>query len=170
MMWYRDAEAELATIAAAVQTQTPVRLDRLATLAGQLVASLKRSDELVVVALSNPAGSPLMTNLLNVAVVATKIGLGLGYHGRELERLALAGLVHDVGLFAVPQSLLTKAGRLTQDERTLIEQHPELGYDVVKRAGAEFLWLAQLSRQAHERINSQGYPNRLKGRQISEMA
>ncbi|MFO0706013.1 MAG: HD domain-containing protein [Nitrospira sp.] len=170
MIWYRDAEAELSTIAAAVQTQSPVQLGRLTALAGQLVASLKRSDELIVMALSNPAGSPLMTNLLNVAVVSTKIGLGLGYYGRELERLALAGLIHDIGLFAVPQSLLTKAGRLTQDERKLIEQHPELGYDVVERAGSEFVWLAQLVRQAHERINGQGYPNRLKGRQISEMA
>lgn len=170
MMWYRDAEAELATIAIAVQTQTPVRLDGLVALAGQLVASLKRSDELVVVALSNPAGSPLMTNLMNVAVLSTKIGMGLGYYGRELERLALAGLIHDIGLFAVPQSLLTKAGRLTQDERMLIEQHPDLGYDVVNRAGAEYVWLAQVVRQAHERINGQGYPNRLKGRQIGEMA
>ncbi|MGA6829002.1 HD-GYP domain-containing protein [Nitrospira sp. NS4] len=111
-----------------------------------------------------------MTNLLNVAIVTTKMGMRLGYFGKELERLALAGLVHDVGLCAVPRSLVTKEGRLSPEERMVIEQHPELGYGVIKRVGPEYLWLAQLVRQAHERTNGLGYPNRLKGRQISEMA
>jgi hypothetical protein len=170
MTWYRDAEAELTFVASAIQSQRSIQLDRLEILAASLVASLKRSDELIVMALSSPSGSPLLTNLVNVAVVATKVGMGLGYYGRELERLALAGLVHDIGLFAVPQSLLTKAGRLTADERTLIEQHPELGYEAIKRSGPDYTWLAELIRQAHERTNGLGYPNRLKGRQVSEMA
>jgi len=170
MTWYRDAEAELTLVASAIQSQRSIQLDRLEISAASLVASLKRSDELIVMALSSPSGSPLLTNLLNVAVVATKVGMGLGYYGRELERLALAGLVHDIGLFAVPQSLLTQAGRLTADERTLIEQHPELGYEAIKRSGSDHTWLAELIRQAHERTNGLGYPNRLKGRQISEMA
>ncbi|WP_121990616.1 HD-GYP domain-containing protein [Nitrospira lenta] len=170
MTWYRDAEAELTLVASAIQSQRTIELDRLEAIAMALVASLKRSDELIVMALSSPSGSPLLTNLLNVAVVSTKVGMGLGYYGRELERLALAGLLHDIGLFAVPQSLVTKAGRLSADERTLIEQHPELGYEAIKRSGAGYAWLAELIRQAHERTNGLGYPNRLKGRQISEMA
>lgn len=170
MNWYRETEAELLELAAAVQSQRPIRLGRLESSAKELVSLLKRNDELIVEALSNPPGSPLITNLLNVAILGTKVGIGLGYYGKELERLALAGLVHDIGLFAVPQSLVTKTGRLTQDERMLIEQHPELGYQVIHRAGEEYEWLAQVTRQAHERSNGQGYPNRLKGRQISEMA
>lgn len=170
MTWYRDAEAELGLVAAAIQSQRNVQVERLEVLAAELVVSLQRSDELIVMALSSPSGSQLVTNLVNVAIVATKVGMGLGYYGRELERLALGALVHDIGLFAVPQSLVTKAGRLTPDERTLIEQHPELGCDAIKRAGTEYVWLAQLIRQAHERTNGLGYPNRLKGRQISEMA
>jgi hypothetical protein len=84
--------------------------------------------------------------------------------------LALAGFVHDIGLFAVPKPLITKAGRLTQEERALIERHPELGYQVLEQCGPASHWLAQLTRQAHERFNGQGYPNRLTGREISEMA
>lgn len=170
MTWYRETEEELTRLASAIQCQGPIRLDRLTSLSMDLVASLKRNDELIVMALSSPAGAPLMTNLLNVSIVATKVGMRLGYFGKELERLALAGLVHDVGLCVVPQSLVTKEGLLTPDERMVIEQHPELGYEVIKRAGPEYLWLAQLVRHAHERANGLGYPNRLKGRQISEMA
>ncbi|MDD1762981.1 MAG: HD domain-containing protein, partial [Methanothrix sp.] len=170
MNWYREAERELADAASAIQSQRPLRMERLEALATALVLSLKHNDELIVEALSSPAGSPLITNLINVGILGSKVGIGLGYYGKELERLALAGLVHDIGLLAVPQSLVTKAGRLTHDERVLIEQHPELGYQVIHRAGEEYHWLAQLTRQAHERCNGHGYPNRLKGRQISEMA
>src|SRR4051794_19699763 len=170
MSWYRDAETELIEVAEAVQSQRSVGIERLEALAAQLVSALKQNDELIVEALSGPSGSPLVTNLMNVAILGTKVGIGLGYYGKELERLALAGLVHDIGLFAVPQSLVTKAGRLTHDERTLIEQHPELGYQVICRGKSDYQWLAQLVRQAHERFNGKGYPNKLKGRHISEMA
>jgi uncharacterized protein YwbE len=98
------------------------------------------------------------------------VGIGLGYYGKELHRLTLAGLVHDIGLFAVPHSVVTKAGRLTHEERTLIEQHPELGYQVIHKQGADWEWLAQVVRQAHERWSGQGYPSHLKGRNISEFA
>lgn len=170
MNWYREAERELTEVAAAVQSQRPFAMERIEALGASLVSSLRQSDELVVHALSGPTGSPLVTNLLNVGILGTKVGTGLGYYGEELDRLAFAGLVHDIGLFAVPQSLVTKTGRLTPEERTIIEQHPELGYQLVHRMGASYQWLAKLIREAHERFNGQGYPNRLKGRQISEIA
>ncbi len=170
MNWYREAERELAEVASSVQSQRPFELHRLETLATDLVSSLQRNDELVVEALSGPTGPPLITNLINVGILGARVGIGLGYFGKELGSLALAGLVHDIGLFAVPESLVLKPGRLTRDERSLIERHPELGCRVVERVGTRYHWLAQLIRQAHERYNGQGYPNRLKGRQISEMA
>ncbi len=170
MNWYREAERELTEVAAAIQSQRPFRMERIEALGAGLVSSLRQSDELVVYALSGPAGSPLVTNLLNVGILGSKVGTGLGYYGEELDRLAFAGLVHDIGLFAVPQSLITKTGRLTPEERMMIEQHPDLGYQLVHRMGASYQWLAKVIREAHERYNGQGYPNRLKGRQISEMA
>lgn len=168
--WYRIAQEQLTGVALAVQRQDELDLEALSALATGMAEALKRSDQLLVQAMSGPAGPPLITNLVNVAILATKVGAGLGYHGKELERLTFAGLLHDIGLFAVPQSLITKSGRLTHDERTLIEQHPELGYEAIRKAGQKYDWLAQVVRQAHERWNGQGYPNKLKGRQISEFA
>src|SRR4026208_843826 len=168
--WYRRAEERLTTVALAVQRQEQLDLEGLSVLAVEISDALKRNDQLLVQAMSGPAGSPLITNLVNVGILATKVGSRLGYHGNELEQLAFAGLLHDLGLFAVPQSLITKSGRLTQDERTLIEQHPELGYQTIRKAGEKYDWLAQVVRQAHERWNGQGYPNKLKERQISEIA
>lgn len=148
---YRQAEELLAKLAASVQRQDAVDLAELAQLADGIVESVQGSDQLVVEALSSPAGPPLVTNLINVGILATKVGIGLGYYGVDLHRLALAGLVHDIGIFAVPQQLLTKIGRLTAEERTLVEQHPRLGSDVIRQAGPDYAWLAEVVLQAHER-------------------
>jgi hypothetical protein len=168
--WYRIAQEQLTGVALAVQRQEELDMEALSALATGLADALKKTDQLLVQAMSGPAGPPLITNLVNVAILATKVGTGLGYHGKELEQLTFAGLLHDIGLFAVPQSVITKSGRLTHDERTLVEQHPELGYEAIRKAGPKYDWLAQVVRQAHERWNGQGYPNKLKGRQISEYA
>ncbi|MHC9061206.1 HD domain-containing phosphohydrolase [Nitrospira sp. CMX1] len=168
--WYERAIQTLDEAAVAVQGRHMVSIRSLEVLASDVVASLHKTDELVVEALSGPPGSPLLTNLLNVAILGTRVGIGLGYYGEDLHRLALAGLVHDIGLFSVPASLLNKRGRLTPEERTLIEQHPERGYEIILACDPAFQWLAQVTRQAHERWNGQGYPQGLKGRQIDEMA
>jgi HD-GYP domain-containing protein (c-di-GMP phosphodiesterase class II) len=155
---YRRAEQELTALASAVQRQDPLEIAGLWALAKDIAESIDRNDHLVVQALAGPSGSTLITNLVNVSILATKVGSGLGYYGQELQRLTLAGLVHDIGLFAVPPSVVTKSGRLSQEERTLIEQHPELGYQLVRKLGPEWDWLAQVVRQAHERWNGRGYP------------
>lgn len=168
--WHQIAQEQLTGVALAVQRQDALDLEPISTLATGIVEALESSDQLLVQAMSGPAGPPLITNLVNVGIVATKVGAGLGYHGKELERLTFAGLLHDIGLFAVPQSVISKSSRLTPDERLLIEQHPDLGAEAIRKAGPQYEWLAQVVRQAHERWNGQGYPNKLKGRQISEFA
>lgn len=168
--WYRTAVDQLTQVAAAIQRQESFNLNSVASLASEIVEAQCRGDELVVQALAGPSGSPLITNLINVGILAAKVGAGLGYQERDLERLALAGLVHDIGLLAVPQSLVTKPGRLTLEERLLIEQHPELGSQAVRKLGTTHDWLAEVVWQAHERWNGQGYPNKLKGSELNEFA
>lgn len=167
---YRRIEASLVQATVAVQRQECIDLAEVAHLAGTMVDAIHANDQLVVEALSSPPGPPLVINLVNVGILSTKVGIGLGYYGEELRRLALAGLVHDIGIFSVPQHLLTKSGRLTPDERAQVEQHPRLGRDVLERLGADYAWLAEVVLQAHERGMGQGYPNRLKGREINELA
>jgi len=167
---YRRTEDHLTSVASAIQRQDRIDLEGLSSLATEIADSVGHSDQLVVQALAGPGGPTLVTNLINVSILATKVGVGLGYYGEELRRLSLSGLVHDIGLFAVPQSVVTKSGRLSREERTLIEQHPELGYQVIRKVGHEWDWLAQVVRQAHERWNGQGYPNRIRGRDIHELA
>ena len=167
---YDRGEKALAALAVSIQRQDRIDMPALMALATDIGHSVEKSNHLVVRALEGPIGPSVITNLINVSILASRVGAGLGYYGQDLQRLTLAGLVHDIGLFAVPQSILTKPGRLTKDERSLIEQHPELGYQVIRRLGDEWEWLAEVVRHAHERWNGRGYPNHLKGREINELA
>src|SRR4029450_7897190 len=110
---YRRAEQELTSLASTIQRQDPLDMAVVSALAKDIADSIGRNDQLVVQALAGPSGSTLITNLVNVSILATKVGSGLGYYGQELQRLTLAGLVHDIGLFAVPQSGVAKAGGAT---------------------------------------------------------
>jgi len=164
------AQEEVSRLAETVRHHSVIRLEPLTKIAAGIVQSLQSSDRLVVQALSGANGSPLITNLVNVSILSTKLGTGLEYRQEELERLALAGLLHDIGIFAVPESLVLKPHRLTPNERAIIEQHPELGYQVLSTLGSSYSWLAQVVQQAHERWKGQGYPNKLKGSQIHDYA
>lgn len=168
--WYPRAHEVLSRLTTGVQRRQPFNLEDVSRLADALTSSLQEGDHLVIHALSGPAGSPLITNLLNVGILSTKIGLGLGYYGIDLHRLAVAALVHDIGIFAIPENILKKTGPLTADERILIEEHPRLGFESVLQSGESHRWLAEVVLQAHERWMGQGYPNKLKGRQINELA
>src|SRR5437867_6774888 len=168
--WYRMAEEELSHLAETVRHHAVIQLEALTRIATGIVQSLHSSDRLVVQAHSGTNGSPLITNLVNVSILSTKLEMGLEFQREELERLALAGLVHDIGIFAVPESLVLKPHRLTHSEREIIEQHPEVGFQVLSTLGSSYSWLAQVVRQAHERWKGQGYPNKLKGSQIHDYA
>jgi HD domain len=168
--WYQTAHEELSRLATAGQQCHSLNLNAISRLAETLTEALHEGDHLVVQALSGPAGPPLLTNLLNVGILTTKVGMGLGYYGVDLHRLAMAGLVHDIGIFSIPQRIVQKTGPLTSEERILIEEHPRLGAESIRQSGDSYGWLAEVVLQAHERWMGQGYPNKLKGRQINELA
>ncbi len=82
-----------------------------------------------------------------------------------VEGIRLAALVHDVGKIQVPAEILAKPGRLAEPEYLLVQNHPMVGYDILK--DIDFPWpIALIVKHHHERIDGSGYPDRLKGGQI----
>lgn len=77
----------------------------------------------------------------------------------------MIGLVHDIGKIGVPSEILTKPGRLTPSEFTLVKEHVEIGYEILKDVDFP-LPLAEIIREHHERMDGSGYPRRLKGEEI----
>lgn len=82
-----------------------------------------------------------------------------------IQKLQLAGLLHDIGKIGTPESILNKSGRLTDDEFDEIKRHPDRGADIIKnlkQLGEVIEWV----RSHHERYDGRGYPNRLAGDEI----
>ena len=93
--------------------------------------------------------------------LAERIGLS------EAERVALrrAGVVHDIGKVAVPESILLKPGPLSAEERLIIEQHPVIGERICSPLKS-FREVLPIIRHHHEKMDGSGYPDGLKGEEI----
>ncbi|MEZ6054397.1 MAG: HD-GYP domain-containing protein [Planctomycetaceae bacterium] len=83
----------------------------------------------------------------------------------DQDRIYLCGLLHDVGKIGVPDHILLKPGRLTDEEFDAIKQHPRIGYDIVKQL-EEFHDLLPGILHHHESMDGSGYPDGLSGEQI----
>lgn len=105
----------------------------------------------------------------SVAELAVGIGRRMGYHAHRLEGLRLGALVHDIGKLAIPNQILSKPGRLTEQEYALVQTHPVRGANII--GDVAFPWpIKQMILQHHERLDGSGYPYGLKGEQILEEA
>lgn len=102
---------------------------------------------------------------VRVADLATAIAKQMALPEELVHSLHLAGLVHDLGKIQIPSEILSKPGKITDIEFSLIKTHPQAGYDILK--GIDFPWpIALMVLQHHERLDGSGYPQGLKGDQI----
>lgn len=104
-----------------------------------------------------------------VAAFARDIALECGMTKRDAELAHTAGLLHDIGRFALPDRVMERQGTLTEDDWEAIHRHPELGADMLKDLGV-YGPVAQIVRAHHERVDGRGYPDRLTGDEIPEVA
>jgi len=100
-----------------------------------------------------------------VAKLACSIGRELGLTEKQIEGVRVAGTLHDIGKIYVPAEILSRPGRLRQNEINLVKDHAQVGYDLLSTI--EFPWpVAQIVLQHHERMNGSGYPLGLSGDEI----
>ncbi|MGP8080948.1 MAG: HD domain-containing phosphohydrolase [Dehalococcoidales bacterium] len=100
-----------------------------------------------------------------VARLACAIAAGMGLSPEKIKGIGVVGAIHDIGKICVPAEILSKPGRITDAEFSIIKEHPRTGYDILK--GIDFPWpVAQSVLQHHERMNGTGYPGRLSGENI----
>ncbi len=100
-----------------------------------------------------------------VAQLACAIARKMGLPDEQIYGIRIIGVVHDIGKIAVPGDILTKPGRLSNEELDIIKTHPQVAYDVLKNL--EFPWpVAETILQHHERLDGSGYPNGISGEDI----
>jgi hypothetical protein len=100
-----------------------------------------------------------------VAAVAVGIARRLGFRDEELEAIEIGALLHDIGKIGIPEQVLRKPGRLTEDEWELIKTHPVISEYILSEL--DLLPFVRLcARSSHERIDGTGYPDGLDGETI----
>jgi HD-GYP domain-containing protein (c-di-GMP phosphodiesterase class II) len=97
--------------------------------------------------------------------LAIRVGGELGLDARGLKRVELGALFHDIGKIGIPSSILSKPGALTDDERRIVEQHPELGERILRPIG-QLEDVCGIVRHCHERWDGRGYPDGCAGEDI----
>ncbi|WML48024.1 HD-GYP domain-containing protein [Neobacillus sp. PS3-34] len=100
----------------------------------------------------------------NVADYAKSIAREMGLSEKEIDSIYLAGLIHDIGKISMPDSILQKEGRLTEEEYTIMKKHPDEGYRIIKDIKRlQELGITDMVLYHHERPDGKGYPKGLKG-------
>lgn len=169
---YQEVVNRLEEVFVAVRENRSFDVTAMNPLVGRMIGLLREGDalfQLVIQGRYEP--SSLEMHSVNVAIIALKIGMKLGYDEGELVALGLAALFHDVGMALVPRSVIEKQGGLSRQEHDLIRRHPEEGAAVLARVvGPELSWLPEIVVQEQERMDGSGYPSGLRGDEVHEMA
>ena len=97
------------------------------------------------------------------------LAAALDYPPEKIEAMLLAGTLHDLGKVKVPVEILTKPGRLTEDEFDIMKRHPQDGYDILKEF-EEYASVLDVVLMHHEAYDGRGYPLGLVGEQIPHEA
>ena len=104
-----------------------------------------------------------------VAEYSVLIGEKLGLSEEDLRTLRIGGLFHDIGKIGIPDSILLKESKLTDDEYSQIKNHPTIGAHILQNATI-FQDILPIVKHHHERYDGNGYPSRLKGEEIPYFA
>ena len=106
---------------------------------------------------------------LRVAEYSEKIARHLGKSEEECQKVYYTALLHDVGKIGIADSIITKNGRLTEEEYNEIKRHPVIGNQILSSI-KEYPYLGVGAHYHHERYDGRGYPDGLKGEEIPEVA
>lgn len=107
---------------------------------------------------------------INVACYAVALGIRMGISITRLHHLATGALLHDIGKAFIPIEIITKEGKLTDDEFRLVKAHPTYGWELLRERYDVPVPVAQIVYQHHEDYDGAGYPNGIDGSVIYDLA
>lgn len=107
---------------------------------------------------------------VNVAVLATAMGMSLGFNRNQLMQLGIGAMLHDIGKIELPKGIQSKPTHWTAEEMEIAKQHTTNGFNILRKQHDLSLLSAHIALQHHERLDGSGYPQGLKGKQIHEYA
>lgn len=104
-----------------------------------------------------------------VTGVAVDFAMSLGFSNADVKRLGLAATLHDVGKARIPVEILDKPGKLDDDERAIMQEHPAFGFEALQRVHGVSAEVLDAVRHHHEYLDGTGYPDGLRAAQIPDL-
>ena len=148
-----------------------LQLVEISPLIDDIYQSITRNPE-AFLSLSRLKNKDNYTYLHSVAVCALMMALGkqMGLDQTLMKDLGMAGLLHDIGKTAIPDDILNKPGRLTEDEFNVVKNHPLRGWQILQGSEGVCEMVLDVCRHHHERVDGAGYPDKLSGDGLSLFA
>jgi HD-GYP domain-containing protein (c-di-GMP phosphodiesterase class II) len=110
------------------------------------------------------------THSINVSIYTLSLGNYLGINGKDLEALGMSAILHDIGKSKVNYDIINKNGKLTEKEFETMQGHSRSGHVIALRLGITDARILSGIRHHHEKMDGNGYPDKIKGEQISQFA
>lgn len=146
-------------------------VDESQSIARDLLKAIEDNDALAVdVNMIKVSDEYTFKHSVDVATMAMVVAKKMGMSEEEIQDIGVAGLLHDIGKSKIPNDILNKPGRLTEEEFALMKQHPVMGYDLLKDNNRIKDSIKYAVLQHHEKINGQGYPRGLDAVQITSFS
>ncbi|THB69152.1 MAG: HD-GYP domain-containing protein [Gammaproteobacteria bacterium] len=154
----------------ALQDQ-PVEAKMLTPVVNQTFESLTRNDQALLTLMHMKRhGQVLLSHAFSVLSLATAVANRLKYSYEEIELLGMAAMMYDVGWVRMPANLVSKDKPYTEKELKLVHQHPIFSETITKKSEDLPEEVIRIIKEHHEFLDGTGYPHKLKGDQISELA
>jgi HD-GYP domain-containing protein (c-di-GMP phosphodiesterase class II) len=168
---YEEASAYIAEVLNALRSRRKFTLEKGFEIIQKISALNYAQDPVLILALHQDDWRQYVTqHPVNVAVFAIKMADHLGFEKSKQVEIGMAGLLHDVGMAAVPDKILYKQGKLNDAEKKIFRQRPNFSSKILRTLGPEYAYLAECAVQVYERIDGSGYPRGLKADEMHEYA
>ena len=135
-----------------------------------LYEEIKRTQQEIVARLSIAAefrDKTTYNHIMRMSFYSYEIAKEMGFGEEWCEKLRLASPMHDIGKLGVPDSILLKPGKLTEEEWVEMRKHTIYGYEILRDSDVDILKMAaNIARCHHEKYDGSGYPDGLKGEEI----
>lgn len=139
--------------------------------AGDIAAEIVRDPQVLLqISVLKAIDNYTFSHAIHVAIYATTLARVLGFAAQELNKISLAGLLHDIGKVDVPTEILNKPARLSPDEYKIMQEHVRYSFKRVCSFGDLDSNILYAISQHHEKVDGSGYLQKLKGEEIHRWA